>query len=77
MASTTFNATTHVVTAPMSSVTSFFRWLFGGKPAQRHRETLNERLTRVASLQISPAKFVGYQGQSVVFSALPLDNNGQ
>jgi RHS repeat-associated protein len=56
-----------------SLITSFF----GPVAAAQAEETLETRLARVASIRISPFKFVGYQDQSVTFSALAIDAFGE
>ncbi len=53
----------------------FARW-FAAKPStppQSRNETFAERAAAVSRLQISPLKFVAYQGQTLNFTALPMD----
>jgi RHS repeat-associated protein len=47
------------------------------KPATQRPETLADRLAYVMQVQITPRRFVGYLGQTVPFTALPLNANGQ
>src|SRR5262245_40185620 len=50
----------------------FLKWLVPSPRAAR-QETLVDRNNQVASLQVNPTRFVGYQGQIASFSALPSD----
>src|ERR1044071_8533965 len=54
-----------------------FLSLFQSKPPAFRTETLLDRLAKVAHIQVSPRKFVGYQGQSLNFSALPTNFDDQ
>jgi hypothetical protein len=55
----------------------FKSWFATRARARRQRETAADRASRVARIQVSPRRFVGYQGQSQTFSALPANINGQ
>jgi hypothetical protein len=50
--------------------------LFGFQ-ATPYRESLQDRLARVARIRVSPPKFVGYEGQIVSFSGLASDAAGR
>jgi hypothetical protein len=49
--------------ASLGLVPKLFKWLFGPQTATASRETLADRLTYVSQVDLSPRKFVGYQGQ--------------
>jgi RHS repeat-associated protein len=49
-------------------------WLF--PQTLQRKDKLSDRLAAVFRLQISPAKLVGYQGDTLVFTALPNDRAG-
>jgi RHS repeat-associated protein len=49
---------------------SAFTLLFGAPDVQDTDETLQDRLAQVANIHITPSKFVGYEGQSLTFSAI-------
>ncbi|HXG66461.1 MAG TPA: hypothetical protein VNO70_15285, partial [Blastocatellia bacterium] len=51
-------------------------WLMRPTPRPR-QETIAERNARVVTIELSPAKFVGYQDQPVAFSAFPTDVFGE
>jgi len=46
---------------------SLFRWLFGSRTDRA--ETLEDRLSRVSRLRLTPARFVAYEGEKLIFSA--------
>lgn len=74
LASTTVKVVSGIASQPDNSVAWFFNWLFGSRQERKaKRETLAERLAAVSRLQISPGKFVGYQGQTITFSAQGLN----
>jgi hypothetical protein len=54
-----------------------FLFFFQSNPPARRTDTLIDRLAHVSRLRVSPRKFVGYQGQSLNFSALPTNFDGQ
>jgi RHS repeat-associated protein len=58
-------------------VPKLYKWLFGSQSTTARQETLSDRLAFVSQVQISPRKFVGYQGQSVFFTTLPTDAAGR
>ncbi|MBI3651315.1 MAG: RHS repeat protein [Acidobacteria bacterium] len=62
-----------VSSVPIHYLPSLLRWLFKSKPVQSSNESFAERAAAVSRLQISPSKFVGYQGQTMKFNALPLN----
>ena len=55
----------------------FLNWLFSSQDSQPQRERLADRLAHVATLQVTPFKFVGYEGETLLFNALPLHASGQ
>ena len=61
-------------TNPLRPLSQAMNWLFGSAAAQE--EALADRLAAVARVRITPYKFVGYQNQSVTFSALATDALG-
>ena len=63
--------------APVSIAVKWFKRLLSRSDTPSRQETLADRLAHVAQLQVTPRKFVGYLGQTVAFTALPLDANGQ
>jgi len=70
MASTAAEFTTSVSTW----ASSVWRWLFGSqRPA---RLTIADRIAQVSTISLSPSKRVGYQGEQVIFNALPSDFSG-
>jgi hypothetical protein len=75
LASTTIKS----VTTPVGYFPALFKWLFAAKPVQHRarKETQAERINAVSRLQISPARFVSYQGQAHKFNALPVNANQQ
>ncbi len=72
LASTAFEVTGNY--ASLASV--LIRWLFGGHDTER-QETPEERISRVATVQLSPGKIVSYQTQTVTFTALGVDFAGR
>lgn len=66
------SSTVSVTVEAVSHLSFAFRWLFDTASVSRE-ESLADRLTYVSYLHLSPRKFVGFQGQSVYFSALPTD----
>ena len=52
------------------------RWLFGVNDTER-RETPEERISRVSTLLLSPARIVVYQNQMVTFTATGVDFAGR
>jgi len=73
LASVTFSATSD----SLSSVAKFFKSIFAPSPQRRQSETLAQRRARVSEIQISPSRFVAYQGDLIQFSALPTDSSGE
>ena len=58
--------------SPIRYLQPILRSLFGyGARPSRQRETLSDRVARVARIRISPRRFVAYQGQSQTFGAVP------
>ena len=73
LASVAFSTTSDSV----NSIAKFFKSLFASSPQRRQRETLAQRRERVSGIQVSPARFVAYQGDLIQFSALPTDSSGE
>ncbi|HKQ06410.1 MAG TPA: RHS repeat-associated core domain-containing protein [Blastocatellia bacterium] len=61
---------------PIPIAVRYFKRLFRRAATPPRQETPADRLAAVSHIQITPQKFVGYQGQTVSFSALPLNANG-
>ena len=61
---------------PLPVAARWVKRLFRRSANPQQPETLADRLAAVSRIQITPQKFVGYQGQTVCFSALPLNSNG-
>jgi hypothetical protein len=55
---------------------SIFHWLFGSSQVEPE-ETLEDRLAQVSRIQVSPARFVGYEGQTLIFTATGLNSADQ
>jgi hypothetical protein len=55
----------------------FLRRLFSRSPARPRRETTAERTASVTSIQITPARIVGYTGQLLRFSAKGMNGRGE
>ena len=68
---------TTVKDSPVWGFLSFLASFFGSSQSPQRAETMRDRINRVAIIEISPRRFVGYQGQTMVFSALPTDSIGR
>ena len=62
--------------SPVRNFVSFLASIFASSQSPHRAETMSDRINRVSTIEISPRRFVGYQGQTVVFSALPTDSAG-
>lgn len=62
---------------PVPVAIEWFKHFFRRSDTPPRQETLADRLAYVTQLQITPRRFVGYLGQTVAFTALPLNANGQ
>jgi hypothetical protein len=62
-----------VSTPTINYLPTLWKWLFSPSGVEPE-ETLNDRLARVSRIQISPTKFVGYEGQALTFIAIGLDS---
>ena len=62
--------------APVPVVIAWFERHLRHSAKPRRQESLADRLLYVAQLQINPRRCVGYIGQTVAFTALPLHANG-
>ncbi len=62
---------------PLPVAINWFKRFFHRSSKPRTQETIADRLIAVSRIQITPQKFVGYQGQTISFSALPLNSNGE
>jgi RHS repeat-associated protein len=51
----------------------FIKRLFSRSTARAHHETMADRATAVAHVQLNPVKFVGYQDEGATFMATPTD----
>ncbi|HEU4390401.1 MAG TPA: hypothetical protein VFV34_21535 [Blastocatellia bacterium] len=64
-------------TAPIRNLSAAWKSLFGSKPARRQRQTMADRVSRVALIRsLSPEKRVGYQNETVTFTAIAADASG-
>ncbi len=63
-------------TLPIAPLSALLKRLFG-KSTQRQQDTTSSRSNRVVNITINPAKIVGYQGQSVNFSAVGRNGSGE
>lgn len=63
--------------SPVWSLVSFLASFFASSQSPQRAETMGDRINRVSTIEISPRRFVGYQGQTMVFSALPTDSAGR
>src|SRR5262249_3624041 len=68
MASTVVTTTT----VPLFDLVRLFKRLFG-KSMRRQEENTQTRTNRVSNVSITPGKIVGYQGQTISFSAIGKD----
>ncbi|MEK6304510.1 MAG: RHS repeat-associated core domain-containing protein [Acidobacteriota bacterium] len=67
-----------LTTSPIRYLQPILRSLFGlGVHSRPQRETLTDRVSRVARIRISPRRFVAYQGQSQTFGAVPANLRDQ
>ncbi|MBI3651684.1 MAG: RHS repeat protein, partial [Acidobacteria bacterium] len=66
-----------VYTLPIKALSFLTKRLFPAKSKPIQADTLADRLAQVAKLRVTPFKLVGYQGQVVNFSALPMDLSGR
>ena len=62
---------------PVPVAIKWFNRLLRRSAKPPRQETLADRLAQVARIQLTPLKMVGYQGQSVSFTALPLNFSGE
>jgi RHS repeat-associated protein len=63
--------------APMPVAVEWFKRLFRRSARPPRQETPGDRLAYVTQLQVTPRRLVGYLGQTVTFTALPLDASRQ
>ncbi|MEW6212892.1 MAG: hypothetical protein AB1631_31500 [Acidobacteriota bacterium] len=68
------DSTLEISTRPVRWIASLFD-SFKSKPTRRQRLTLIDRINQVSSIRVTPFKSVGYQGDSLTFSALGLDSS--
>jgi YD repeat-containing protein len=71
------SAAINLTTSPMRYMSLAIRSLFRSVAAAPQQETPEQRLAHLATIRMSPFKYVGYQQQKVSFSALGLDLAGQ
>jgi RHS repeat-associated protein len=62
--------------APLPVAARWVKRLFRRTTPPPRQDTLADRLAYVSRIQITPLKFVGYEGQSLGFTALALNFNG-
>src|SRR5205823_4775850 len=62
--------------APLPVAARWIKHLFRRSATTQHQDTLADRLAYVSRIQITPPKFVAYEGQSLGFTALALNFNG-
>src|SRR2546423_9518405 len=62
--------------APLPVAVRWVKRLFRRTTTPQRQETLADRLAFVSHIQITPLKFVGYEGQTLNFTALALNFNG-
>lgn len=58
-----------------SWASSLWNWLFISD--QPSRLTIADRIAQVSNVSVSPSKIVGYQGESILFNALPSNASGE
>src|SRR5215208_4344898 len=63
--------------APVSDAFIWVKRLLRRSAKSSRQETPADRKNYVSRIQITPLKFVGYHGQAVNFTALPLNFNGE
>jgi RHS repeat-associated protein len=68
------DSTVQIATRPVRWIASLFD-SFKSKPARRQKLSLTDRINQVSSIRVSPFKSVGYQGDSMTFSALGMDSS--
>ncbi|MEW6210727.1 MAG: hypothetical protein AB1631_20350, partial [Acidobacteriota bacterium] len=68
------DSTLEISTRPVRWIASLFD-SSKSKPARRQRLSLTDRINQVSTIRVSPFKTVGYQGDSLTFSALGLDSS--
>jgi RHS repeat-associated protein len=66
----------NIGTVPINYFPSILKWLFGSTAVERE-ETLEDRLAAVSQVQISPSRFVSYEGDTIDFSAFGIDYAGR
>ena len=71
------SATVATAKSPLRDLSSFLASLFAPSQSQQRQDTLADRYARVSRIQITPNKFVGYEGQPFIFSAIGTDNAGR
>jgi RHS repeat-associated protein len=63
----------NIYSLPVQAIVSLSKRLFKSRANQMQVDTLLNRQAQVTKLRVTPFKLVGYRGQVVNFSALPLD----
>ncbi|HJQ68549.1 MAG TPA: Ig-like domain-containing protein [Blastocatellia bacterium] len=58
-------------------IIKFIASFFASSQSPQQAETMGVRIAYVSHIEVSPSSFVGYQGQTVVFNALPTDSAGR
>src|SRR5215831_13421329 len=75
MASNAVSAVATTTTGPWFDLVHLFKRFFG--KTARPQETLADRNNRVARINVSPGKWVGYVGDNVTFVAAGTDATGE
>jgi hypothetical protein len=60
---------------PVKALTALSNWLLESKSKSIQADTLADRQARVTKVSVTPFKLVGYQGQTINFSALVMDSS--
>jgi RHS repeat-associated protein len=63
--------------SPLRNFVSFIASFFSASHSPRRADTMEDRINRVSYIEVSPRRFVGYQGQTIIFGALPSDSSGR
>ena len=63
--------------SPVRGFVTFLVSLFAPSQSSQRAETMENRIRRISHIVVSPRRFVGYQGQTLVFNALPADSAGR
>lgn len=67
------HSVTVLSTGPARISAAFIRLLVGSSGQSERADTLADRVAAVARIQVSPVKYVGYEGETITLTAMPLD----